>query len=177
MRELESKIASYMRQAYSRVLTPEEDGTFSAEVSEWPGCFSYGDTVAEAYTNLEEAARNWLEAALKQGLAIPEPMRPQEASGRFALRMPKSLHARLTRIASKEGVSLNQFIVSVLAERSGAEQVAATVTREFAQVVQSFGRIVFNQRQAATTRMIPLDPRTTSGVFETSGTESVLPLN
>jgi uncharacterized protein (DUF1778 family) len=101
-------------------------------------------------------------------------MRPQEASGRFALRMPRNLHARLTRVASTEGVSLNQFIVSVLAERAGADQVAKSLTREFSKVVQSFGRIVLNQRQAATTRMIALDPRTTSAVFETSGTDSVL---
>jgi antitoxin HicB len=175
MSDYENKISEILRQPYSRVLTPELDGTYSAQVTEFPGCFSYGDSPADAYANLEEAARNWLSAALEQGLAVPEPLRPEDASGRFALRMPKSLHARLTLIAAHEAVSLNQLIVSVLSERAGAETVARAVTREFGKVMQAVGKFAVQQRQASTTRFIPLDPKTTTRMVQTSGTQNVLP--
>src|SRR5207244_4341206 len=49
---------------------------------------------------------------------LPEPpARPQrqEYSGKFNVRVPKSLHAALAREAEAEGVSLNQLVVAKLA--------------------------------------------------------------
>jgi HicB family len=40
-------------------------------------------------------------------------------SGRLLLRMPQSLHSALARAAEREGVSLNQFIASTLADAVG----------------------------------------------------------
>lgn len=70
-----------LQRPYSRVLTPEEDGRFSASILEFPGCFSQGNSPAEAYANLEEAAKNWVQAALEQKLEIPEALAPQRAGG------------------------------------------------------------------------------------------------
>jgi hypothetical protein len=58
-------------------------------------------------------------------------------SGRLLLRMPRSLHEELARASDRDGVSLNQFITSVLAssvewrrEDSGTgSQVRATSRR------------------------------------------------
>ncbi|SRR5581483_6967930 len=50
--------------------------------------------------------------------SLPEPpVRPQryEYSGKFNVRVPKSLHAALAREAEAEGVSLNQLVVAKLA--------------------------------------------------------------
>ena len=41
-----------------------------------------------------------------------EAVEPAEASGNLRVRMPKSVHAALASEASREGVSLNQLIVS-----------------------------------------------------------------
>lgn len=41
-------------------------------------------------------------------------------SGNLRLRLPRSLHARLDSLAAAEGVSLNQLMVSILAEGAGA---------------------------------------------------------
>ena len=49
---------------------------------------------------------------------LPEPdVRPsrEEYSGRFVVRVPKSLHAALAAEAETEGVSLNQLVVAKLA--------------------------------------------------------------
>jgi predicted HicB family RNase H-like nuclease len=51
---------------------------------------------------------------------LPEPeVRPQrrEFSGKFNVRVPKSLHAALVREAEAEAVSLNQLVVAKLALR------------------------------------------------------------
>jgi hypothetical protein len=57
----------------------------------------------------------WLEVALEDGDSIPEP-RPDEAySGKFVVRVPKSLRRQLVENAEQEEVSLNQFINFALA--------------------------------------------------------------
>jgi hypothetical protein len=43
-------------------------------------------------------------------------------SGRFVVRLPRTLHAALEREAAAEGVSLNQLVVAKLAARLGAGQ-------------------------------------------------------
>ena len=74
---------------------------------------------------LEDVAWGWLEAALDKGRAIPEPMENIEFSGKLVLRLPKSLHKKASRAAERDGISLNQFIVSSLAQQVGARSVAA----------------------------------------------------
>jgi hypothetical protein len=46
---------------------------------------------------------------------IPLPSYPEAYSGKFNLRLPKSLHRRLAELAEREAVSLNQLVVSLLA--------------------------------------------------------------
>src|SRR5438105_99195 len=100
----------YLKEPYSRIVIPEEDGTYSSEMFEFPGCYSFGDTPEEALDNLEEAAKNWIAASLEQGQAIPAPTGRNEYSGKIALRLPASLHKDAVRMAAREGVSLNQFL-------------------------------------------------------------------
>lgn len=64
----------YMKLPYSRCFVPEEGHGFSAYVRELRGCYSQGDTIAEAYASLEDAMRNWLEASLRLGQEIPPPL-------------------------------------------------------------------------------------------------------
>ena len=56
----------------------------------------------------------WISVALEDGKEIPKP-RDTSYSGRFLVRFPSSLHARLTELAELEGVSLNQFVSNALA--------------------------------------------------------------
>ncbi len=121
----------YLAEPYGRLLVPDrETGTFTAMIPELPGCISQGATPGEAYERLERAAVSWLEAAIDLGQRIPDPNTEQgvkEYSGRFALRLPKSLHRRVARLAEADGTSLNQFILVALAEKVGA--VAGPVER------------------------------------------------
>jgi predicted RNase H-like HicB family nuclease len=108
-----------LKRPYSRIVIPEEDGSFRAEVLEFSGCFATGDTAGEALDSVEFAAADWITAALAQGQSIPDPVENTEFSGRLALRLPKSLHKKASFLAERDGVSLNQFIVICIAECAG----------------------------------------------------------
>jgi antitoxin HicB len=88
---------------------------WAASVEELAGCTSRGRTPEEALDALRTAMTSWIEVALEEGREIPEPRSATSHSGRLLLRMPRTLHAELTRASEREGVSLNQFITDVLA--------------------------------------------------------------
>ncbi|MDI6915732.1 MAG: type II toxin-antitoxin system HicB family antitoxin, partial [Desulfitobacteriaceae bacterium] len=91
------------------------------EIPDLPGCISQGETVEEAVSMIEDAKRGWLEVALEQGAEIPEPtaMVSADYSGKFNVRVPKSLHKSLVENAKTENVSLNQLVVYHLSKSIG----------------------------------------------------------
>jgi predicted HicB family RNase H-like nuclease len=118
-------IDEIMKQPYVRLIIPDkETGTFTGEIMEFDGCRTQGDTIDQTYRELEAVAREWLAAVIDAGQSIPSPAATAGYSGRLALRLPKSLHKQAARYAERDGVSLNQFIVTALAVKVGA--VAAT---------------------------------------------------
>jgi len=121
------KISEILARPYSRLLVREQDGGFNARVIEFSGCFAEGDTAAEAAQNLETAAEAWVEGALEDGFPIPEPTGETEYSGRFVLRLPRSLHRRCALLAQQEGVSLNQFVVFSLAQQVGEHRAESRI--------------------------------------------------
>lgn len=122
----------YLARPYARVVIPEDDGSFRAEIVEFPGCMATGDTPAEAVESLEGAALDWLIAVIESDQSVPEPLEVNnEYSGKLVLRFPKSLHKKATWVADREGVSLNQFIVSSLAEAVGERNAPRNVYVSF----------------------------------------------
>jgi len=109
-----------LQKPYSRLVTPESDGSFYAQIREFEGCVAIGRTAEEAMESLEDIACSWIEGMLEAGQQVPEPMVPSPFSGRLVLRMPRSLHERAAQIAELEGVSLNQFITNCVATAVGA---------------------------------------------------------
>ncbi|MBV9636641.1 MAG: type II toxin-antitoxin system HicB family antitoxin [Methylobacteriaceae bacterium] len=122
--------AEYLKRPYGRTVVPEGDGTFRAEIIEFPGCIATGDTASEALANLDRVAESWLEATLARGQRIPEPVENTSFSGKLVLRMPKSLHRKAAHIAAREGVSLNQFIVTSVAEQVGRHSASPHSARQ-----------------------------------------------
>jgi antitoxin HicB len=105
----------YLGLPYTRELTPEPEGGWFIRIKELPGCMSQGDSPEEALQMIDDAMRCWLEVSLEDGDPIPEPRPAEEYSGKFVVRVPKSLHRQLVEEAERDGVSLNQFVNVALA--------------------------------------------------------------
>lgn len=105
-----------------RPLLPEEGGGYLIEFPDLPGCMSDGETPEEAIENGKDAMEGWIYACRKLGRKVPKPGIPKSESrfsGKILQRLPKTLHARLAMRARQENVSLNQLILSLVAEGLG----------------------------------------------------------
>jgi predicted RNase H-like HicB family nuclease len=160
------KDLSYYRSLeYSFRVAPDPEGGFVASIPDLPGCYSFGETKEEAITKLDESKNLWLESYYEAHGDAPEPSREQEFSGRFLLRLPKYLHQRLHEDARAEGVSLNQYILSLLSERSTrAEMMRDSATQTFqkwlaAGSISFWEHIAFvgNSLLSATTQALQAD--------------------
>jgi len=95
-----------------RRMNDESGEYYFATVEEMPGCMSDGKTREEAFSNIREAMELWIEGKVEAGVDVPLPAirrNAREYSGKYVIRLPRSLHARLAMEAGKEGVSLNQY--------------------------------------------------------------------
>jgi antitoxin HicB len=108
---------NFMNKNYRVALQYDPDGYWIAEHPELPGCKADGETAQEALSSLDISRELWIETCLANGLEVPEPQEAPQHSGRFVLRIPKSLHRELAIEAEAEGVSLNSFVSNVLARR------------------------------------------------------------
>lgn len=105
----------YLRLRYPIELVEAEEGGYFARIPDLPGCMAQGETIDETLMSLEGAKSAWIEVRLEDGLDIPPPREVvDEYSGRFLLRVPKSLHRDLATRAREEGTSLNQYVLHLL---------------------------------------------------------------
>lgn len=118
----------YMSLPYRIELIPDEDGVV-ARIPELPGCMSSGDTAEEALKGLEEAKELWLQARLRAGHTVPVPTdeKTDHYSGKFVLRIPKSLHRSLDERATAENMSLNSYLLYLLTERHTEKRASQDV--------------------------------------------------
>ena len=111
-------IEYYLSLPYRMEILPDpQEGGYVGFLPELPGCMTTADNIERLTENMEDAKRAWLEAAMQDGLAIPEPQSLREYSGQFKLRLPKSLHQQLAEHARQEGVSMNQYCVYLLTQQ------------------------------------------------------------
>lgn len=122
---MEKTLEYYKSLPYTIELTSDPDGGWFIAIRELPGCMSQGDTPEEALTMIQDALEGWLAVALEDGMPIPEPRALDEYSGKFVVRVPRSLHRDLVQVAESEGVSLNQYINVALARIVGEPALAA----------------------------------------------------
>lgn len=123
-------IENLMNKNYRVALQYDPDGYWIAEHPELPGCKADGETAQEALSSLEVSRDLWIEASLANGLEVPEPQEAPQYSGKFLLRIPKSLHRELASEAEAEGVSLNSLVSNVLAGRHPRNQQPASNARQ-----------------------------------------------
>jgi hypothetical protein len=62
-----------------------------------------------------------LKARTSRGLAWPRPLQRRTA---FSLRLPHSIKAEVERLATQDGISINQFVATAVAEKLSAMRAA-----------------------------------------------------
>ena len=88
-------------------------------MAELPTICAYEDTHEEAREIVLDAIQGFKEIADEEGSEFPEPFPSisNEYSGRITLRLPRSHHEKVFHLSSLEGVSINQYLVSVISSR------------------------------------------------------------
>lgn len=102
-----------------RPLAADEGGGYLIEYPDLPGCISDGETPVEAMRNGEDAKRAWIAAMRQAGRAVPPPSSDAAYSGKWVMRVPRTLHRRLSDQARRDGVSLNTLAATYIAEGLG----------------------------------------------------------
>lgn len=114
--------------------TIDGDVYYVARVKELPDVKEYAESLEHALALAHETIKVTQEMFLDDGMDFPAPEEIDASmgmTGRLTLRMPKSLHYKVVEKAEQEGVSLNQYVVSILTaeitKRNMVDAVSASV--------------------------------------------------
>lgn len=140
----------YLKRPYTYVILSEKTGRYYGELSEFPNCNATGKTIEETLSNLDDAAKGWIESELELGHGIPKPLGFEAFSGKFALRLPRGLHEQAAGLAVKETTSLNQYIVTAVAARVGADDLYARIAEKSFQFQQDAAKVNPRPKTAST---------------------------
>jgi predicted RNase H-like HicB family nuclease len=156
-------LSFYLEQQYPFSVTPDPDGGYFISYPDLPGCMSQVDEPSEIGPAAEEIRTLWLETAHEQGMDIPLPQGGVDYSGKFVVRVPRHLHRRLAESAALEGVSLNQYVVSLLATNDALTRVErhlAETDRRVEALAASgnHGRDVPSKRRRAALSIVGNEP-------------------
>ena len=127
-------IEYYKSLPYCIEVYPDGNDGYAAVCPDLPGCSSTGATREAAISGIDTAMESWLVNALNKGIDIPEPDRLDDYSGQFKLRLPKSLHRQLAINAKKEGISMNQYCLYLLA-RNDALHCPMTLSTKQREII------------------------------------------
>lgn len=118
----------YLKLQYLFVVHADPDGGYVIVYPDLPGCLSQAETLGEISVMAEDARTGWIETEYEEGRNIPEPSY-QDYSGKFNVRLPKSLHRALADAATQDGVSLNQYVVMLLSSGNTYMQIERQMGR------------------------------------------------
>ena len=107
----------------------DEDRVFVARVPALSGCAAHGPTAEAAAREARRAAEAMLAVLRNDNDPPPPEDATADYSGQLRVRLPRSLHERLSRLATAEGVSLNQEMVMLLAEGCGVREISRATRR------------------------------------------------
>jgi len=125
MSKNQEQLQQHLALEYRFDVVADPDGGYVINFPDLPGCITQVETLDEVGPMAEEVRQLWIETAFDHGHAIPPPSYPEEYSGKFVIRIPRSLHRTLAENAKKESVSLNQYVTMRLARGNAQSQIEA----------------------------------------------------
>ena len=120
-----------------RVYFDSEAEQWVAQVVDLPGCIGAGNSANEAVEAATAFIPEWIEIAEERGLTVSPPTEVPDASGKFVVRLPKSLHARLQDRAASEQTSLNQIALQYLSEGLSRSETADRLMTRLEQTMSA----------------------------------------
>jgi len=97
-----------------------------------------GETPEEAIADLELSKKERFTWYLERGVRIPEPEEEiEEFSGKFVVRLPRTLHRQLASGAKQNNVSLNQYVNYLLT----ANLHLSTQQRQFESITDTLDKM------------------------------------
>lgn len=118
-------LEDYLALDYSLDVIADPQGGYVLVYPDLPGRMTQVESLDEVGKAADEIRRLWIRTQFEDGHPIPLPSFPEEYSGRFVLRIPRSLHRRLAEAARREGVSLNQYAMTLLDRNDALTQLEA----------------------------------------------------
>ncbi|WP_084604615.1 toxin-antitoxin system HicB family antitoxin [Desulfonatronum thioautotrophicum] len=132
-----------MHSTYSiTLLWDEHRHGYSAYCPELPELSAFSSSPATAAAGIETQILARLDEMHGRGDTPPAPRHCVSFSGQFRLRLPKSLHAALSREAEDEGLSLNGYIQYLLAARYTSTKTVQPSTLHRIDDIQETVRLI-----------------------------------
>ncbi len=122
-------LQDYLALEYPFNVVADPDGGYVIVFPDLPGCLTQIENLDEVGPMAEEIRQLWIETEFDRGHKIPLPSYPEEYSGKFVVRIPRSLHRTLAENAKKESVSLNQYVTMRLARGDAQSQIEGRLDR------------------------------------------------
>ena len=103
-----------MKLTFPAIIYPSEDGGYTVEVPDLPGCIAHGDTLANAIFEGTNAASGWVLGELEDGNSIPPArtmasMQPESRKNGVA----SLLAIDIEEYAKKHGTNVVQKVVTL----------------------------------------------------------------
>lgn len=89
------------------------DGGYYANVKNLK-CHSYGADMIEAANNIKKALECHLQSYIVDNEPVPTPIDEDKCNGKLSIRVARSLHCKLIKLAEREGVSISHLINDAL---------------------------------------------------------------
>lgn len=139
-------------ESYTITIRKEEnDGEilYVGRVAEFPNISTFEETFEAARALVLDSIQTLKKIAdeTMEEFPLPYPAPSDEFSGRVTLRLPKSLHAKISRIAAQEDISVNQYLVTAVAYYAGETNGISRVVTEAANFL---GHIAANAMNTVT---------------------------
>jgi predicted RNase H-like HicB family nuclease len=144
-----SDLEVLLQREYPFQALADPDGGWVIRFPDLPGCFSQANKIEDVGWMADVARKAWITSMYKGGQDIPLPSMPEEFSGKFIVRVSRSLHRALAESARDEGVSLNQYVATLLGRRDSQ----AVLERRLQAIETQIGAI--NERLRIWVRGLP----------------------
>lgn len=131
-------------ESYSITIRKEDcDGEilYVGRAAEFPNISSFEETYEAAHALVIDSimALKKISDEANAEFPLPYPAPSDEFSGRVTLRLPRSLHAKVSMIATQEDISVNQYLVAAIATHVGEVDGIGRVVSEAGKML---GQIV-----------------------------------